>query len=138
MGSVYCLVELKFPSARASRQRQQEYDPLTTLLWEDVRERKVVVDGATVTALAFKIKSPKVDKVGTGDLVEVYWTGGFSCPVTAFQRWRRASKVEEHPKMPVFRLTQGCCYTGQQLNKSLQGLQGSMSRVARSPRTPSG
>ena len=119
---------------------QQEYDPLTTLLWEDVRERKVVVDGATVTAIAFKIKLPKVDKVGIRDNVEVYWTEGlkFNFPVTAFQRWRRASRVGENPKMPVFRLTQGCCYTGQQLNKSLQGLQGSMSRVARSPRTPSG
>ena len=105
---------------------QREYDPQTTLLWEDVREREVVVDGSTVTALAFKIKSPKVDKVGTGDYVEVYWTGGFNCPVTAFQRWRRASRVEEQPKMPVFRLTQGCCYTGQQLNKRLEELTGEL------------
>ena len=34
--------------------------------------------------------------------------------------------MEEHPKMPVFRLTQGCCYTGQQLNKKLEELTGEL------------
>ena len=102
--------------------KQGEYDPQTTLLWEDVQERKVVIEGETVSALAFRIKSPKIDRVGTGDYIEIYWTGQFNCPVTAFQRWRRASQVVEHPKLPVFRLARDRCYSGQLLNKRLAQL----------------
>jgi hypothetical protein len=75
-----------------------------------------------VTALAFKIKSPKVDRVGTGDFVEVYETGLYNCPVKAFNKWREASTVPEHPKLPVFRTAVDFCYTGKQLNKRLAQL----------------
>ena len=96
-----------------------EYDPQSTLLWEDIKVSKVTLNGKAVTALGFRIKSPKVDRVGTGDYVEIYETGLYNCPVKAFLKWRGASGVSEDPKMPVFRIKEGCCYTSQQLNMRL-------------------
>ena len=98
---------------------QSEFDPQTTLLWEDVKVNRVKLEGKTVTSLSFKIKSPKVDRVGTGDFVEIFETGLYNCPVKAFHKWRQVSKVEEHPQLPVFRVENECCYTGKQLNKRL-------------------
>ena len=78
-----------------------------------MKERKVVIDGETVSAfaLAFRIKSPMVDRMGTGDYIDLYWFGQFNCPDT--QRWRRASQIVEHSKLPVFRLQAGEHVQGQ-------------------------
>ena len=51
--------------------------------------------------------------------MEIFETGLYNCPVKAFQKWREFSKVEEQPKLPVFRTGDSCCYTGKQLNKRL-------------------
>ena len=64
----------------------KEFDPQTTLLWEDVNIRTVIITQVEVKAIAFKIKSPKVDRIGTGDFIELYETGLYNCPVKAFQK----------------------------------------------------
>ena len=64
---------------------------MTNLLWDDITEKWVNIGGKRTKALAFKIKSPKIDRVGTGDLIEVYETGLYNCPVAAFNKWKDIS-----------------------------------------------
>ena len=99
-----------------------EYDPQTTLLWTDVQAKSVNIEGKRVKAIAFRIKSPKVDRVGSGDSIEVYETGMYNCPVKAFEKWRHASTVTEDPRLPVFRTAVDKCYTGKLLNRRLAEL----------------
>jgi site-specific recombinase XerC len=99
-----------------------EFDPQTTLLWEDLGIKTVKIDGKKVTAMSFRIKSPKVDRVGTGDMLEVYETGLYNCPVKAFKKWREANKLSESLKEPIFRTEADKCYTGKKLNKRLEEL----------------
>ncbi len=99
-----------------------EYDPQTTLLWEDVKIGTVKIDRVEVKTIAFRIKSPKVDRVRTGDFIEVYETGLYNCPVKSFQKWREASGMGENAKFPVFRTAEDKCYTGRQINRRLQEL----------------
>ena len=101
---------------------ENEYDPQSTLLWEDVTMKSVQIEGKTVQAIAFRIKSPKVDRVGTGDFIEIYETGLYNCPVKALNRWRTNSNLLESPHIPVFRNATGKCYTGKKLNQKLSDL----------------
>lgn len=101
---------------------QMEMDPLTSLLWGDLRTREVKIDNSILTALSFRIKSPKIDRVGTGDFVELYETRLYNCPVKAFNKWRKASSVPEHPELPIFRTAVDVCYTGRKLNERLAQL----------------
>ena len=99
-----------------------EFDPQTTLLWGDVKFNKVKICGNSVEAMAIKIKSPKVDRVGAGDYVEVYATGEYNCPVKAMTKWREANPMSESSEVPVFRTAEDKCFTGKQLNKYLAEL----------------
>ena len=70
-----------------------EFDPQTTLLWEDVKFSSSLNWGKLVKAMAFRIKSPKVDRVGAGDYVEVYATGEYNCLVKAILRTGRQENL---------------------------------------------
>ena len=99
-----------------------EFDPQTTLLWEDIKFRNVKLEGVMIEAVSFKVKSPKVDRIGAGDFIEVYATGEYNCPVKALGKWREANFLTENPKFPVFRTSEDQCFTGKQLNQHLSRL----------------
>ena len=107
---------------------QGEYDPQTTLMWEDVKEEKVCLDGTYITALSFRIKSPKIDRVGNGDFIEIYETKLFNCLITAFRKWKDNSRVTWKLNLPVFQLNQHKCYSGQVFNKRLAELTKDLSK----------
>ena len=46
-------------------------DQQITLQWKDVKFGKVKVDGKTIQSVSVHVKSPKVDRVGAGDDIEV-------------------------------------------------------------------
>ena len=99
-----------------------EFDPLETLTWNDVKISKNMIVGRQVETVTIHIKSPKVGRVGAGDDLEVFETGCFMCPISAFSKWRKFSKLSEANNQPVFRIRNDTCLTGGQLNKMLEEL----------------
>ena len=102
--------------------REDEFDPLTTLLGSDVNLCKVVIDGVTENVLKVSLKHPKEDTLGKGVVVELFSTDTCDCPVAAWKKWRVVSKVAMSRVGPVFRLPSGACYTGNQFNKDIKSL----------------
>ena len=100
----------------------RDFDPLTTLLWSDVEKNSVNIGGKTTKALAFKIKSPMVDRVGTGDCIEIFETGLYNCPVAAFNKWKDICQLPEENHLPVFRTDKGKCLSGREFNAKLSEL----------------
>ena len=104
------------------------FDQQTTLQWKNVRFGRVKVDTGMVESISVHVKSPKVDKVGAGDDIEVVelGRGSFMCPIAAMEKYREISRVGEDSEMPVFRLSSGACFTGGDLNKRLKMLVGDL------------
>ena len=73
---------------------------------------------------AIHLKNPKEDKLGMGVNVELFSTGNFTCPVSAWEKWQHVSLLRLNPVKPVFRMDNGKCLTGASFNKELKGLGG--------------
>ena len=74
--------------------------------------------------LVIHLKSPKEEVISTGVNVELFATGTFSCPVSAWKKWRQVDKYRLSPTKPVFRTPEGKCFTGAQFNEDLKLLLG--------------
>ena len=101
-----------------SREKLQ-FDTQTTLVWGDIQTGSLNLGKESVKTIRVHVKSPKVDRVGAGDIIEVYEIGNFMCPVAALIRYREASKVREERDMPIFRFSSGECLTGSEMNSRL-------------------
>ena len=95
------------------------FDEQTTLLWGDVKTGMVKVKQENFDSISVHVKSPKIDRIGAGDNIEVFQLNNFMCPTAAWQKFRESSKLGEEPNMPVFRLPGGKCFTGKEMNKRL-------------------
>jgi hypothetical protein len=100
------------------------YDPTSTLLGCDIRLQEVTVDGEKEQVLVVNLKAPKEDKLGQGVKVELFATGTFSCPLSAWLKWRRVARVPLCPTKPVFRASDGSCMTGNLFNRDIKSLLG--------------
>lgn len=101
-----------------------EFDPTTTLLGCNVILKTVDVDGTREELMLIHLKSPKEEKLSGGVTVELFATNTFSCPVSAWKKWRKVSKVSASKSSPVFRLPNGSCLTGNRFNKEIKALLG--------------
>ena len=99
---------------------QKEFDPVSTLLWKDVKIDYVQIEGKNRGVISIFLKSPKTDRIGAGQRVEVFETENFMCPFKALKKYRESAKFDENPNEPVFREKSGCCFTGKTLNKYLE------------------
>ena len=99
--------------------KETEFCPQTTLLWNDVKLEKVRVDGKEIQSISILVKSPKVDRVGTGDNIQIFQLDNFMCPIAAFDMYKRFSGLKKNPQQPVFRFELGRCFTGQEMNRRL-------------------
>ena len=97
----------------------KEFDSQTTLLWKDVALGELKVGQTLVKSVSIHVKSPKVDRVGAGDNVEVFQLGNFMCPIAALAKYREESRLQEESELPVFRLDSGLCWTGTEMNRRL-------------------
>ena len=99
------------------------FDSQFTLLCEDVSSSKIPFpDGSLVGCFSFKIKSPNVDRVGRGDLVEVFEVDSRLDPVSALSHYKdlllqRGWLV---PDKPFFRKDNGSCLTKDHVNRFLR------------------
>ena len=98
------------------------FDHTTTLLGSDVRLVSTKVAGNPEKILVIHLKCPKEDKLKQGINVELFSTGTFTCPVTAWTKWRQWSSLSIFPIKPVFRQENGKCMTGNLFNKELKSL----------------
>ena len=108
-----------------SRQKNM-FDVQTTLLWKDVKFKKVKMEGNDVDTIVIHVKSPKVDRVGAGDDIVIAELGNFMCPISAMGKYRKEIKLKEEAGMPVFRVQSGACFTGADLNSKLKQLIGDL------------
>ena len=93
------------------------------MLWKDIQKETFNVDGKELSILSFFLKSPKTDRIGNGDRVEIFEVpGSFMCPIKAFSKWEKFSSVRVDKNMPVFREKGGKCFTGKKLNTCLNEL----------------
>jgi hypothetical protein len=103
--------------------RETEYDPDFTLLEDDIRIKKFQRDnGPEGRVLQFAIKHPKEDKLGRVVMVDVYETGGPTCPAKAFCQW--FDRRDKTRNKVLFRKNDGTPLTGRRFNSHLRSLLG--------------
>ena len=100
------------------------FDATTTLLGRDVRLVNTSIEGQKEEVLVIHLKSPKEEHLNGGINVELFATGGFSCPITTWKNWRGLTKTSLPPTKPVFRLPNGKGLTGAYFNQTLKTLLG--------------
>ena len=96
------------------------FDPTATLLWKDIKLDTVKMEGKDVGVISVFIKSPKTDRIGAGQRIEVFETGNFMCPFKAFKKYMASLKLGQNKNLPVFREKNGECFTGKKLSKCLE------------------
>ena len=77
-------------------------------------------NGKTMKLLRIHLRNPKEQKLAQGVTVELFQTGNFLCPVSAFLKWRACSKLQLSKLKPAMRLESGQNYTGKDFNKDLR------------------
>ena len=82
----------------------------------------MVDKGRQVKLLRIHLKNPKEQKLAQGVTIELFETGTFLCPVQAYLKWRKVSKLGLSKAKPVMRLDGGQAYTGRDFNADLKSL----------------
>ena len=111
-----------------SRERET-FSKQTTLTWGDLKLGSLKLKKEKIKSLAVHVKSPKVDRIGAGDNIEVFQLDNFMCPIAAMEKYKEVSNLEQDPDMPVFRLESGMCFTGKDMNHRLMELTGHLEGV---------
>lgn len=101
------------------------FDPDFTLLAKDVKIQECTVDGLKTRCVEFRIKNPKESKAGSVVIIDVFETGGSTCPVKAFEKWSIRRPASEQSG-PLFSDRQGTPLTGNKLNKILKEILGDL------------
>jgi hypothetical protein len=101
-----------------------EFDRTSTLMGQDIKVENWAENNSQTKVLKVLLKSPKEQKKGQGVMVEVFATRTEFCPVSAYQKWRKVSKVAFSSTKPAFRLENGALYTGKAFNTDLKSLLG--------------
>jgi hypothetical protein len=104
-------------------QHETYFDPDFTLLEQDVQLKKQKLTGGGVTEiLIVTVKAPKENRKGGVAVVDVYETGGPTCPVKAFKQWKNRQKSDDNKVL--FRSSDGTPLTGRRFNVLLKQLLG--------------
>ena len=98
------------------------FDAQTTLLGNNIRVEYWQEKETNV--MKIWLKSPKELRKGTGIAVEIFPTNNYLCPIRAFDKWRKVSKITKTGAKPVFRHEDGSNYTGKEFNLDLKKLLG--------------
>ena len=102
-------------------QHETYFDPDFTLLEKDVQmQSQKLPGGKEARVLIVTVKAPKENKKGGVAVVDVYETGGPTCPVKAFCQWK--NKRQEDGNKILFRSNDGVPLTGRRFNVLLKHL----------------
>jgi hypothetical protein len=92
------------------------FDPDFCLLGKDFKiGQHSWEDGSTCNRLSLTIKCPKENKKGGIVIVDIYETGGPTCPLKAFQRWKNSAQIDG--EKVLFRDEKGVPLTGRKFNE---------------------
>ena len=105
---------------------QTKFDPNSVMLEGAIKVKKTWMEGREVDSLSLYIAHPKEEKLSAGVVIDLFPTGDFMCPVTAYKNWQLDKGVELTPRRPLFRLEGGKNYTGRLFNSDIRSL---MSKV---------
>ena len=101
-----------------SRERQS-YDPFVTLLGKDL----VLKDNDRYPHMQILLKTQKKDRIGKNEVVDVFGTNNFFCPIKAYKKYKKStSKLSFSAQKPNFRTKDGKAYTGNMFNTDLKTL----------------
>ena len=89
-----------------------------------IRKIQQNIDGKSEIILMVHLKCPKEDKLQNGVTVELFSTDTMTCPVSAWLKWCKVSKVSHCLTKPAFRKEDGSCMTGNQFNKDIKSVLG--------------
>ena len=95
------------------------FDPINTLLGQDLKIRTIRMGNEKVRVIQIKIKSPKESRCVKDKIIDIYENGGKLCPVRALENWLRTAPPIKKG-LPFFRLADGTPLTGRKLNDILR------------------
>ena len=101
--------------------QESNFDPLFTLLHQDVLIKPIKLNGREVSTVQVRLKSQKTDRVGIDAIVDIYESGSGLCPVRALKKWWDCAPKLSNSK-PAFRLENGKPLTGRKYNSWLRKL----------------
>jgi hypothetical protein len=96
-------------------EREDTFDPAFTLLTNDVH----ISPTSHPPSIQYQLKAPKEDKKHRSKVVDVYGTGGPTCPVNALSKWMTANNCWP-PNQPAFRWQDGRPLTAKRFNTILK------------------
>ena len=104
-------------------QHETFFDPDFTLLRKDVTiKTQLWGEGVTTRVLHVSLKCPKESKTGRSTIVDVYETGGPTCPIKGFCRWNDRTGRNRDKDGILFRGQDGVPLTGRRFNALLKQL----------------
>jgi len=99
------------------------FDPDFTLLQRNVRIDELRIEADKLTrVLHFTVKCPKESKTGQHTVVDIYETGGPTCPVKGFCRWNDRRMKNPDQDTVLFSDKYGTPLTGRRFNAQLKQL----------------
>ena len=104
--------------------RSDKFDPMSTLLYEDLELVTIKIGGQDKSLMRLKLKSPKENRVGNGVTIEIFANDTDLCPVRAMKKWLAMHTVRHEVGLPLLRWSNGHCFTGREFNKMLSQITG--------------
>ena len=103
---------------------QNEYDPQSTLLREDVDIFDANINKVNRPVIRVLIKSPKEDRIGRDMSLEIFGNGSFLCPVRALTKYltERTKISGAQEALPLFIKMNTKCLTGTEFSAMLTDL----------------
>ena len=97
----------------------RQYDPNFTLLLNDMTVKSIKVGKEIIKTIQVRIKSPKTDRIGVDQIIDVYESNGPLCPVKALLKWHTVSS-HKRACAPAFLDEFGYPLTGKKFNRYLK------------------
>ena len=95
------------------------FDPTSTLLGKDL----ILNENDKHPHFQILLKTQKTDRIGKNQIVEVFGTDNFFCPIRAYKKYKRSlPKTGFSSQKPMFRTEDGKPYTGKMFNNDLKTL----------------
>ena len=95
------------------------YDPACTLTKRDIKLKSIKIGHEFTEILQITLKNEKTNKTGTPNIVDVYASGGFLCPVRAYKKWQ-AQAIPTPAKLPAFMDSTNKPFTGRKFNELIK------------------
>mgnify|MGYP003891633467 CR=1 FL=1 len=95
------------------------FDPNFCLLGNDVLLKPLILNNSPVSVLAVTVKSPKVGRPNSKDIIDVFPTNTDLCPVRAYSDLAKSNPYP-NPNMPFFSLSNGSPYSSPEFNSHLK------------------